>query len=251
MPENARYKHNKIIIFIPTLNEIDNIIDTVNAVLSVPLSGLEVLVVDDRSTDGTIEAVKKLAERDSRVKLMVRSGPTGRGYAGVEAFRHARDSGTDLIVEMDADGSHSPSDLPAIIEASAYHDVVIGSRLVSGGRDCRPLFPRRILTRLAGLYTRTVTGLKILDITSGYRAFNRPVLESMPLDEFVSSGPSILQEQLYFAYHNDFDIREVPVTFTDRQKGTTKLDFPKLVKCLAASIMIRKRNIILPRQPRG
>lgn len=230
-------------VFIPVLNEAEVIENTINAIISQDIGEITVLVVDDRSDDGTIDIVNKMASKDERIELLVRNGTAGRGFSGIDAFKIARDRGIDVFVEMDADGSHNPCYLKELITEAIEYDIVIGSRFISGGKDNRPFFPRGLLTRLAGIYIRMILGLKVKDITSGYRAFSSKCLQILPMEKFRCPGPAILQEILFAASRNGCSIKEIPIVFTDRKAGETKLNPAKLLRSLIDSIMIRYRNI--------
>lgn len=233
----------KTLIFLPTLNEKENIEKIIRDILALSQVDIDILVVDDSSQDGTIDIVKSIMEKEKTVHLLVREKKPGRGYAGIAAFRWFLEKDYQAILEMDADFSHDPIYIPALIGTLDKYDIAIGSRHIEGGKDTRPYFPRQLVTMLAGFYIRTVLGLPARDITSGFRAFKREVVKKMPLDLFISKGPSILQEQLYAAHKQGFKIGEVPITFVDRSLGTTKLNLKKLFSCLFVNGGIRIRDI--------
>ncbi len=222
-------KSKKIFITIPTYNERDNIARIIKEILSLKIPNLHILVADDNSPDGTWKVVKGISDRNSNVHLLLRDGPRGRGLAGVEAFKKALSRGADIIIEMDADFSHDPKYIPILLYKLESCDLVIGSRLVNGGKDVGRGVVRRTITKLANLYIRAVFGMKIKDCTSGYRCFKREVLESIDLDKLKSTGPSIVQEVLYLAYRGGFRICEVPIIFQNRTVGETKLSVKTLL----------------------
>ena len=235
---------SKITIMVPTYNErgkIEPLIDQLLA-LTVPGHELHVLVVDDDSPDGTGSYVTERSRAEPRLKVVVRKGRRGRGTAGIEGFREALRHGACAVVEMDADFSHDPRYLPAIIAAAdAGASIVIGSRFVPGGADMDRGAFRRMLSLAAGSYLRAVLGLTVKDITSGYRLFSRSALEAMELDNMLSEGPSILQEMLYKAATKGYDtVAEVPIVFVDRRVGSSKLDAKRLIECLKMALRIRK-----------
>ena len=213
---------------IPTYNESGNIRALIEQILALKVSGHEIgiQVVDDDSPDGTADIVGELAKAHQEVKLLVRKNRRGRGTAGLEGFQAALRNGADFIIEMDADFSHNPkyiADLLAAADKGA--DMVLGSRFVPGGadEDRGPL--RRIITKCAGLYARTVLGLDVKDITGGFRCFRRKVLETIDLGHIMANGPGIVPETLYKASVKGFKIVEVPIVFIDRRVGESKLDW--------------------------
>jgi dolichol-phosphate mannosyltransferase len=236
----AGNKH-KIIVLIPTYNERENIEELVNKILSLPVDcDLTVFVVDDDSPDGTAGAVERLAEKDPRVRLLLRKKRRGRGAAGIEGFTTALSLGADYVIEMDGDGSHEPRFIPFLLEASGSADVVLGSRFVKGGRDAdRPLH-RRIITRLVRLFLRRQFHLPVRDVTSGFRCFRREVLQKIDLEDLISVGPSVVLETLYKAHLLGFSMVEVPIVFVDRKKGKTKLTVLTLLETLIMALKFKK-----------
>lgn len=218
----------KILIFIPTFNEKENIQAMVERLLGLNIPGTEILIVDDNSPDGTARLVEALAENEPRLHLLRRPGPPGRGLAGREAYLYALRCGADALVEMDADFSHDPEQIRELLSALESGDVVVGSRLVPGGTDCdRPWF-RRWLTLAANAFARSLMGLSVRDMNSGFRALTRKGIERVEPEKLRSRGPSILHEILFRAAKAGLKIREVPITFVDRKKGASKLNFRKL-----------------------
>lgn len=218
----------RVLVLLPTYNEAANVEALVEELLSLKVPGLAVLVVDDMSPDGTGERVRALSARRPEVRLLERGGPRGRGHAGREGFLAALESGAALVVEMDADFSHRPQDLPALLAAMEECDVAIGSRLVAGGSDVDRGWGRRALTLCANAYARLMLGLRVGDVNSGYRCFSREALEAVRPATLRSSGPSILHETLFRAARAGLRAREVPIAFIDRKRGSSKLDWRKL-----------------------
>jgi len=217
----------KTVVVVPTYNEAQNIgllVDEIGRVVP----GLDILVVDDDSPDGTSQIVEKRAAADPRVHLLSRKERKGRGYAGIAGFQEALRMGADLVVEMDADFSHHPRFIPALIEACRTADVAIGSRGTAGGAERGRGFSRRFLTTLANLYIRVLLGEPIRDCTSGFRCFRRPVLERISLETMVSSGPSIVEEVLFRAKRVGCSFTEVPIIFEQRARGASNLSLRKL-----------------------
>jgi dolichol-phosphate mannosyltransferase len=154
---------------------------------------------------------------------LLRTKNKGRGLAGVDGFKWSLEKGYDVMIEMDADFSHDPKYIPGFLSAIKECDVVLGSRFVNGGREVgRPLL-RRMITRFANAYIRWILGLKVRDCNSGYRCYKRGVLENVGLDKFVSKGPSIVQEMIYRVHLKGFKIGEIPITFVEREEGSSKL----------------------------
>jgi dolichol-phosphate mannosyltransferase len=212
------------LVIIPTYNESENIESLLDKILVLPL-GLEVLVVDDGSPDGTGDLVAARAARDARIHLLRRPGKMGLGSAYRDGFRYALDRGAELIFEMDADFSHDPASLPDLIEAVADVDVVLGSRYLDGKVTVVnwPL-GRLFLSYFANLYTRWVTGLPVYDATGGFKCFRRRALEAIRLDRVRSDGYSFQIEMSFKCWKKGFRIKEVPIVFVDRRHGVSKMN---------------------------
>jgi dolichol-phosphate mannosyltransferase len=235
-------------VMIPTYNEAENIIPLLKELFLQPIEGMEAVVVDDCSPDGTGRLVEEYAVREPRVHLLSRENRRGRGSAGVDGFRWAMAEGASLILEMDADFSHQPRHIPAMIEALDRADVVLGSRFVGNGTDNHRGLVRRLITKLAGVYVRTLLGLKVRDVSSGFRLFKREVLAQIDLDNLVSAGPSIVLEVLFKTILLGFKVVEVPIQFEDRRQGETKLDNITLMETLVMVLRLRQmRKHGLPR----
>jgi len=210
------------LVIVPTYNERDNIAPLIERLLE--HDGVRVLVVDDQSPDGTGETADAAARRHpGRVEVQHRTGTRGFGRSYVDGIRRAIAQGADLICQMDADFSHDPARLPALLAAADDADVVIGSRYVPGGSVVNWQKRRRLLSRFANLYVRAITHLPAQDCTSGYRCWRRAALESLPLDTFVSDGYSFLVEMLFTAARQGRRIVEVPITYVERREGQSKM----------------------------
>ena len=223
---------------LPTWNEAANIASLVEALLT-SAQGMEAVVVDDDSPDGTWRIVGEMAARDGRVHLVHRRGRRGRGSAGVAGFQYALAAGAEKIVEMDADWSHHPRHIPALLAAAETADVVIGSRLMAGGGETGRRATRRFLTRLANAYIRVVLGLPVRDCTSGYRLFRRAALERIDLARLRSNGPAIVQEILVACRRAGCTFAEVPIRFEQRRAGQSSLTLKILLKGLASVVRFR------------
>jgi dolichol-phosphate mannosyltransferase len=223
---------------LPTYNEAGNIPSLIEALLEA-VEGMEVVVVDDDSPDGTWRVVGEMGARDRRVHLVHRKGGRGRGSAGVAGLRYAVDAGARLIVEMDADWSHHPRHIPALLAAAESADVVVGSRLVAGGGESGRGFSRRLITAAANAYIRIVLGLPIRDCTSGYRVFRREALEKIHLENLKSNGPAIVQEIAMACRRAGCSFAEVPIRFEQRRAGQSTLTFRILVGGLISVLRLR------------
>lgn len=218
----------------PTYNEIENIEALITTFLDAA-PGVDILIVDDASPDGTADIVNKLKEKEPRVHLLKREGRRGLGLAYVDGFEWALSQGYDAVFSMDADLSHNPKDIPRLMSLLEECDVVVGSRYV-GGRVSVINWPisRLILSVLAGKYVRLITGLRLSDPTSGFRGFRANVLKSIGLDTIKSNGYSFQVETLYRAHRCGFKISEAPIVFTERREGKSKMSLSII---LEAAIM--------------
>jgi dolichol-phosphate mannosyltransferase len=210
------------LVVVPTYNELANLPALTAGLMEQP--NLRLLIVDDQSPDGTGELADQLAsEHPGRISVLHRTGHRGLGRSYVDGLREALLEPVDVICQMDADLSHDPAHLPALIAAADENDVVIGSRYVPGGRIVNWPLRRRLLSRFANAYVRTVTRLAVHDCTSGYRCWRRDALASLPLDRLTSDGYAFLVEMLYVAARRGCRVSEVPITFVERRLGESKL----------------------------
>lgn len=228
-----------VLVVIPTYNERDNIIRLIPEVL-VQDSRISVLIVDDNSPDGTADAVENLAQSNDRIFLLRRGGKLGLGSAYRDGFRIALQMGASHIVEMDADFSHDPKSLPALLSEAETHDLVIGSRYKTGVSVVNWPIRRLLLSYCATIYTRMITGLQVSDCTSGFKCFRREALEAIDLDTVRSDGYSFQIEMNYLCMEKGFRIGEVPIIFIDRHAGTSKMS-KKIVR--EAVLMVWKLRI--------
>lgn len=210
-------------VVVPTFNEAETIERLVRAVLDELPQSRRVLVVDDLSPDGTGEIVARLATELDDVDVLHRPGKRGLGPAYVAGFRAALDRCADVVVQMDGDLSHDPAELPSLLAAARDADLVIGSRYVSGGRvtDWGP--GRVAISRWGSRYARTVLGLEIHDMTSGFKCWRRAALERVDLDAVRSQGYAFQVEMTYRAQRAGLRVVEVPITFRDRRVGDSKM----------------------------
>ena len=217
------------LVIIPTYNERGNLPTLVAALMA--QNNVRVLVVDDQSPDGTGTIADELAARhQGRVRVMHRTGRRGFGRSYIDGIKSAITEPVDVICQMDADLSHDPRHLPALIAATSGADVVIGSRYVAGGAIVNWPKRRQLLSRCANVYIRAVTRLAARDCTSGYRCWRRQALARLPLDEFISDGYSFLVEMLFVASRRGCRIAEVPITFVERRVGESKVSRAVLIE---------------------
>ena len=224
----------KALIVIPTYNERDNLGEIVPRVLGVD-SRFEVLVVDDGSPDGTGDIADELAARIPRVHVIHRSGKLGLGSAYRAGFRFALERDYDLVFEMDADFSHDPASLPTFLRAIEDADLVIGSRYLNGVTVVNWPIGRLLLSYAANRYTRIVTGLPLCDSTTGFKCFRREVLAAIDLDRVRSEGYSFQIEMNFKAWKKGFRIREIPIVFSDRRVGISKMS-KRIIREAAAMV---------------
>lgn len=213
----------RTLIVTPTYNERSNLPAFVDAVRAVAPE-VDILVVDDASPDGTGEVADEIARRDPRLSVLHRSGKLGLGSAYVDAFRRGLADGFDRFLEMDADLSHDPKYLPDFFRAlDGGADVVIGSRNIPGGAVEGWGAGRHVLSKGGSLYSRTILGVGVRDLTSGYKAFSRRALQAIELDRVRSNGYSFQIELTYRAIRQGMNVVEVPIVFVDRRAGQSKM----------------------------
>lgn len=222
MAQQPDQELGQVLVVIPTYNERDNIGKIVKR-LHTALPDVHVLVVDDGSPDGTGQLADEMAAADDRVHVMHRTEKAGLGAAYVAGFQWALDRNYGVICEMDADGSHAPEDLPRVLAALEDADLSIGSRYVPGGSTVNWPFQRKALSWMANFYARVALGTKIKDITAGFRAYRRTVLEKLPLDEIASRGYCFQIDLAFRTALAGFEVVEVPITFTEREVGQSKM----------------------------
>jgi len=217
------------IVIIPTYKERDNIVAMIQAVLSQP-KDFHVLIIDDNSPDGTAELVKGMQEQyntesEKKVHLVQRIGKLGLGTAYIEGFRYSIREGYEYILEMDADFSHDPKDLSLLyLECSEFgHDVAVGSRYATGVNVVNWPIGRVLLSYFASSYVRLITGMPIRDTTAGFVCYRRKVLETIPLDEIRFVGYAFQIEMKFLSWKFGFKIKEVPIIFTERIRGESKM----------------------------
>ncbi len=227
-----------MLVVLPTYNEAENVALLLPELLKLPI---DVCVVDDGSPDGTGEIAAEFARRDARVKLVQRAGKLGLGTAYVAGWRVALDQGYDAALTMDADFSHHPRYIPALIAAASHADLVIGSRYVRGGAVMYPLH-RRFLSRTSNLVARIALGIHAHDCTAGFRLYRTTVLRKLPLDAIRSNGYSFLTETLWHVQRAGARIAETPIVFEDRVRGQSKISSSEVFKGVAMVARLTMRR---------
>jgi dolichol-phosphate mannosyltransferase len=235
----------KVVVVVPTYNEADNLPTLAGELLALGLPGLEILVVDDSSPDGTGQVADELANRyPGRVHVLHRSGRLGLGTAYVSGFGQALERGAEFIVQMDADFSHSPSYIPEFVAKMEDYDVVVGSRYVSGGQlDERWGWWRYLLSWWANsVYAKLILGLKVRDATAGFKCWRRATLEGIGLDRVRSNGYVFQVEMAYLTEKLGYRVLELPIYFEDRRIGQSKMTAPVKVEAALRTWQIRWRH---------
>jgi glycosyltransferase involved in cell wall biosynthesis len=249
-PYVLRFKHYyqpeailHVTVIIPTYNEKDNIETLVTQLLALP-TGVHVVVVDDNSPDGTGAIADRLAtESGGRVGVVHRAGKLGLGTAYIAGFKKALAEGADLICSMDADFSHNPRFIPAMVEKIGQgYDLVIGSRYVRGGGSTQTL-DRKVFSWGANTITRVTLGLHAHDTTAGFRCYRRQALESLDLDSIKSSGYSFLFEMLFRVERRGWKVGEVPIIFEDRRLGASKVSKNEIIKALGTVLRLARARL--------
>jgi dolichol-phosphate mannosyltransferase len=214
-------------LILPTFNEAGNLealVDAARPVLALAApEGYRILVVDDASPDGTGDVADRLAARYEEVEVLHRAGKAGLGQAYLAGFDIALRAGAGFVLEMDSDFSHDPGDLSRLLAAAREADVALGSRYVDGGAVGAWSTPRRWLSRAGSAYARRVLGVPVRDLTGGFKCFRREVLESLDLDSVDSQGYAFQVEMTYRAVRQGFRVVEVPIVFSERRVGTSKM----------------------------
>lgn len=212
---------NVALTIVPTYNEIENIEAIVDRVLAVGLS--DVLIVDDASPDGTGELADRLASRHAEVHVLHRTSKDGLGRAYLAGFAWGRARGFDVLIEMDADGSHQPESLPTMLDQLRTADIVLGSRWVPGGRVVNWPLHRKVLSIGGNVYARLALGIDIRDATGGFRAYRTTALETIGLDDVESHGYCFQLDLLWRGLERGLHVVEVPITFVEREHGESKM----------------------------
>jgi len=238
----------RVLVILPTYNERATIGRVLAGVMEAGRN-VEALVVDDGSPDGTAEVVEALAKGTGRISMIRRSGKQGLASAYLAGFRKALRDGYDVVVEMDADLSHRPEDLPALLRGATSHDLTIGSRYVPGGSVSNWGRARLALSRAGNTYARVALGLPVADATSGFRAYRREVLEALLGGGIRSEGYAFQVELVYRAWRSGFSVTEVPITFREREHGTSKISRRIVAEALLKITQWALRDRLRGRRP--
>jgi dolichol-phosphate mannosyltransferase len=231
-----------VLVVVPTYNERDNLPELVRTLVAQPAT--RVMVVDDNSPDGTGALADQLAKDfPGRVEVIHRTGRRGLGRSYIEGLQIALKSDAEFICQMDADWSHDPKYLPAMVEACRNADVVIGSRYLNGVSVVNWPLRRIVLSAFANRYIRAITGLRARDCTSGYRCWRREMLARLPLASMVSDGYAFLVEMLFEAHRRSARIAEVPIIFVERREGVSKLSGSVIMESGVTPWRLRLRSI--------
>ena len=213
---------NKALIVIPTYNEINNISELIEKIMSAS-NALDILFIDDNSPDGTGVFLEEISNEKKEINLLSRPEKMGLGTAYIEGFKWAIENNYDYVLQMDADMSHDPSDIPRMLDFIKENDLVIGSRYLEGFNVVNWPLRRLFLSYGANLYTRILTGLPISDSTGGFKCFRIDVLRNINLEEIASEGYSFQIEMNYLSWVHNFKIKEISIVFTDRTVGQSKM----------------------------
>ena len=234
----------KHLICLPTYNEAENLEPMVRALRALDLDDLHVLVIDDNSPDGTGEIADRLAEGDDHVHVLHRAEKQGLGPAYLAGFGRALDLGAERIFEMDCDFSHDPSDVPRLAAAADEADLVLGSRYVQGGGTRNWGVVRRFISRGGSLYAQILLQLAVRDLTGGFKCYRRQVLERIDLNAISSLGYAFQIETTYRALRAGFKVVEVPITFSDREVGGSKMSRAIVLEAVWKVPVLRARALL-------
>ncbi len=233
----------RTLIVVPTYNERDNVAEIARGMIDHAGVPVELLFVDDNSPDGTGAELDRLAAADPRLHVMHRAGKLGLGTAYLEGFAWGLQRGFEVLIQMDADGSHDPRYLPSMLaELADGADLVIGSRYVAGGGTANWGLGRRLLSRGGGLYARTVLGVAVRDMTAGFACWRRAALEAIDLGSITSNGYSFQIEMKYRALRRGLQLVEVPIVFTDRKVGQSKMSRAIFLEAITKVWQLRLRG---------
>jgi len=233
----------KAIVVIPTYNECENIEKMIHRLIEL-YPNIHILVVDDNSPDGTGKYVEDKSKEDDRIHVIHRAGKLGLGTAYVAGFKYVLERDYDYVVQMDADFSHDPKDVGRLLEAIEENDLVIGSRYIQGVNVINWPMSRLLLSYFASIYTRVITGMPVMDATGGFKCFRREVLQNINLDKVKSNGYSFQIEMNFKTYKMNFRIKEIPIVFTDRVEGTSKMSKKIVHEAVTMVWKLRFRSIL-------
>jgi dolichol-phosphate mannosyltransferase len=241
----------KTVMIVPTYNEKENIEPLVGEILRLPVP-IDVLIVDDNSPDGTGQVADRLAAaHEGRVHVLHRPAKLGLGTAHTAGFKKALDMGAGRVITMDADFSHHPRYIPAMLEKCQQADLVIGSRYVDGGGTAQCTVPRKLLSRGANGFAHLMLGLRSRDVTAGFRCYRREVLESIDLEGIRADGYSFLIEMLFRCQRAGWQIGEIPIIFVNRLHGASKISRHEIVKAMLTVLRLARQRFLSNRPTRA
>ncbi len=229
---------HKTLIIIPTFNEIDNIERMITTLFGL-YPEVSLLIIEDGSPDGTADVVRKFQEKHSNLFMIERKGKLGLGTAYITGFKWALEKDYDFVFEMDCDFSHDPKQVQDLLTAGQQNDLVIGSRYIDGIRIINWPFKRLLLSYLASIYTRFVTGIPVFDTTGGFKCFSRKALETLNLDHIISKGYIFQLELNYKVWLSGLRVKEVPITFYERRDGESKMAGGIIFEALFAVVRLK------------
>jgi len=227
----------KTVVVVPTYNEIQNLDALLEAILALPIA-VDVLIVDDGSPDGTGPRADEWAAREPRVSVIHRPGKMGLGTAYLAGFTRALSEGYEALIEMDADFSHQPRYLPALIQQAEEHDLVIGSRYIPGGGTSGWGAHRRALSRGANIFARAMLGLSVQDCTAGFRCFRAEALRKIDFSTILAEGYSFQVEILFKVVKNGGRVTEIPIVFEERRHGRSKISRSEVFKAIGTVLRL-------------
>jgi dolichol-phosphate mannosyltransferase len=230
------------LIIIPTFNEIDNIEKMIQTIFQL-YPKINLLIIDDGSPDGTAKVVKDYQDEHTNLHLIQRSGKLGLGTAYLTGFKWALEREFQFIFEMDCDFSHDPKDIEILLEAAQTNDLIIGSRYIDGIRIINWPFKRLLLSYCASIYTRIITGIPVLDVTGGFKCFSREALTRIDLNKIISNGYSFQVELNFKVWSKGMKIKEIPIIFTERRDGQSKMSGGIVKEAVFSVIMLRVRKV--------
>lgn len=232
----------KIYLVIPTYNEKNNILKLLDQIFVLKIEGLNILVVDDNSPDGTGQLVDQLKQKYLNLDILHRQNKAGLGTAYLAGFKEVLKKGADYIFEMDADLSHDPKLIPEFLKVIQNYDLVLGSRYVKGGGVNNWHWLRRLISRFGNIYARLILGLPYHDLTGGFKCYRRQVLEKIISKNLSSVGYNFQIETTYQTRLAGFKIKEIPITFTERQEGKSKFNLIILLESFWKVLLLRFRH---------
>lgn len=234
---------SRALVIIPSFNERENIVNLIDLILTIR-DDIDVLVVDDSSPDGTADAVRQAqTHHGDRLKLNLRKGKGGRGSAVLDGFRYAIENDYEFILEMDADFSHRPEEIPDFFDKIGDHDLVIGSRYLPQSEIHHWGWRRTIFSRFANLYARFILGIPISDYTNGYRLYKKSTIEALDIDAISASGYIVLSEVAYQLHRKNLSFGEVSTVFVNRRRGESNLSMHEIREAFLAVLRVRSPRL--------